>query len=132
MKISTKSRYGIRMLIDMYENMSESPMRLADIAQRQEVSQHYLEQVASDLKRAGIIYSVKGPQGGYFLSKDADEIIIGDVIRILEGDILLTDSHMQNDSILQQTINKSVYNKLNSRIKDLVDSISLKGLVERK
>lgn len=132
MKISTKSRYGIRMLIDMYENLDDCPVRLLDIAQRQNVSQHYLEQVASDLKRAGIIYSIKGPQGGYCLSKDADEIIIGDVIRILEGDIQLTDSHMQNESILQQTINKSVYDKLNGRIKDLVDSLSLKKLVDKR
>lgn len=131
MKLSTKSRYGLRMLIDIYHQTTENPTTLSSVAERQNVSVNYLEQVASDLKRAGFIYSVKGSNGGYFLSKDANEIIVGDVLKVLEGDVRVTDAFPQDESILQEVIRQSVYDKINTKIVNLVDSITLKDMVDK-
>lgn len=130
MKISTRGRYGLRMLIDMAFQTPASVVTLASIAKRQEVSSHYLEQVASDLKRAGYIYSIKGSHGGYKLAKKPNDIIIGDLLRLLEGDIRLTDKNVDKESILQQCIRESVYDILNEKIEGVVDSIALKDLLE--
>lgn len=129
MKISTKSRYGLRMLVDLYKHNKDVPITLASIAKRQEVSVNYLEQVASDLKRAGLVHSIKGSNGGYVIAKEPSEIIVGDVIRLLEGDVRLTDNFVKDETILQITIRQSVYDIVNSKIENLVDSISLEKLV---
>lgn len=131
MKLSTKSRYGLRMLIDIYNQPKENPTTLSSIAERQNVSVNYLEQVASELKRAGFIHSVKGSNGGYFLSKEADDIVVGDVLKILEGDVRVTDDFPKDESLLQQVIRQKVYDEINLKISNLVDSITIKDLVNK-
>ena len=91
MKISTRGRYGVRLLIDLAEHASEAHVSLAGIADRQQISARYLEQVAVILRRAGYIRSVKGASGGYTLARDPGGVIIGDVLRVLEGDMLIVD-----------------------------------------
>lgn len=129
MKLSTRGRYGLRVLIDLSLQPSSEVVTLASIAKRQEVSANYLEQVASDLKRAGYIHSVKGPQGGYKLIKKPQDIVVGDVLRLLEGDMRLTDIYQDNESILQECIRESVYDIINDKISHLVDSLTLKDLL---
>lgn len=129
MKLSTRGRYGLRVLIDLSLQPSSEVVTLASIAKRQEVSANYLEQVASDLKRAGYIHSVKGPQGGYKLIKKPQDILVGDVLRLLEGDMRLTDIYQDNESILQECIRESVYDIINDKISHLVDSLTLKDLL---
>lgn len=129
MKLSTRGRYGLRVLIDLSLQPSSEVVTLASIAKRQEVSANYLEQVASDLKRAGYIHSVKGPQGGYKLVKKPQDIVVGDVLRLLEGDMRLTDIYQDNESILQECIRESVYDIINDKISHLVDSLTLKDLL---
>ena len=131
MKLSTKSRYGLRMLIDINNQTEDAPTTLSSIADRQNVSVNYLEQVASDLKRAGFIHSVKGANGGYFLSKDAKDIIVGDVLKVLEGDVRVTDIFPKDESILQEIIRKYVYDEINHKIVNLVSSVSLEDLVNK-
>lgn len=131
MKLSTKSRYGLRMLIDICNQPKENPTTLSSIAERQNVSVNYLEQVASELKRAGFIHSIKGSNGGYFLSKEADDIIVGNVLKIMEGDIRVTDDFPKDESILQQMIRHKVYDEINLKISNLVDSITIKDLVDK-
>jgi len=131
MKLSTKSRYGLRMLVDLYKNKEDKPITLAAIADRQDVSVNYLEQVASELKRAGLVYSIKGSNGGYVMAKEPKDIIVGDVIRLLEGDVRLTDDFPKEETVLQETIRASVYDKINVKIKNLVDSITLEELVNK-
>ncbi|HOF85139.1 MAG TPA: Rrf2 family transcriptional regulator, partial [Treponemataceae bacterium] len=80
MKISTRGRYGVRLLIDLAEHADQSHVPLAQIADRQKVSARYLEQVAVILKRAGYIRSIKGASGGYTLSRNPVDIMIGDVL----------------------------------------------------
>ncbi len=131
MKISTRGRYGVRLLIDLAEHLDESHVSLASIAERQKISARYLEQVAVILRRAGYIRSVKGASGGYTLIKLPSEILVGDVLRVLEGDILIVDDVRpgETENALQRCIRSVVYNRLNIAISSLVDHITLCSMV---
>jgi len=91
MKLSTRSRYGTRMLLDIAENSNGSPVSVSDISKRLGVSVKYLEQLIRPLKRGGYLDSVRGPKGGHVLTKAPSEITVGEVVRLLEGGISLTD-----------------------------------------
>ncbi|MGE4554010.1 MAG: Rrf2 family transcriptional regulator [Desulfovibrionaceae bacterium] len=91
MKLTTRSRYGTRMLLDIARNGAEGPVRISDIAQRQKVSVKYLEKLIRELRLAGFIRSRRGPKGGHMLNVPAADIHIGDVVRVLEGDDALVD-----------------------------------------
>lgn len=84
-----------------------------------------------DLKRLGLVHSIEGSSSGYVIVKEPNEIIVSDVIRILEGDILLTDNSPKEETILQKTIRQSVYDVLNQRIEALLDSITLKDFISK-
>lgn len=87
MKLSTKGRYGLRAMIDLADYAEEAPQSIASIAARQSISDSYLEQLMAKLKKAGLITSIRGAQGGYVLAKDSREISVGDILRALEGDL---------------------------------------------
>lgn len=130
MKISTRGRYGIRLLIDLAENTKESHVSLASTAERKKVSNRYLEQVAVTLRRAGFIRSVKGASGGYTLARPPEEIIIGDVLRVLEGDMLVVDPPLPGvrENKLQRCVRAAVFDRLNSRIAGVIDHKTLASL----
>ena len=134
MKISTRGRYGLRLLLDLAEHSEENHVSLGEIAERQHISARYLEQVAVLLRRAGYIRSVKGASGGYALTRDPGGIIIGDVLRVLEGDMLLVDDLRpgETETKIQKCIRTVVYNRLNQQISDVVDRISLSSLIGSK
>lgn len=100
MKLSTKSRYGLRALIDLALYSQNGQVALHQIAARQNLSIKYLEQDFATLRKAGLVRSVKGAQGGYVLARPADQIRVGDIVQILEGDLSLVDLH---ESSGQQT-----------------------------
>ena len=85
MKLSTRSRYGARILVELARNQQDTPVQVGDISRRQNISVKYVEQLIRPLKKAQIISSVRGPKGGHFLSKDPATITLGDVVRIFEG-----------------------------------------------
>lgn len=85
MKVSTKSTYAIRAMLDLARRSDERPVRLEDIANRQQIPLPYLEQIFSKLKKGGLVQSVRGPQGGYLLAKHPEEISLADVVLTLEG-----------------------------------------------
>ena len=87
MKVSTRGRYALRLMIDLAENGGEGLVTLRDVAQRQEISVKYLEQIVSILGKAGLVRSSRGPQGGYSLSRPAEEYTMGDILRLTEGDL---------------------------------------------
>ena len=88
MKLSTKGKYGLKAMFELAVSGNEKdPVPLKYIANRQEISDQYLEQIFSSLKKAGLVKSVRGAQGGYFLSKPASEITVADILRVLEGDM---------------------------------------------
>ena len=88
MKISTKGRYGIKALIDLVMNSENESVTLKTISKRQNISERYLEQIFSALRKSGIIIGRKGAQGGYTLAKDPKEITISEILRVLEGESL--------------------------------------------
>lgn len=90
MKLSTRSRYGVRLVLDMALHRDEGPIRLGLISKRQGVPLKYLEQIIIPLKKAGYVVSVRGPKGGHLLAKPPEEVTVGEVVVLLEGGIELT------------------------------------------
>jgi Rrf2 family protein len=131
MKISTRGRYGIRLLIDLAEHINEPHVPLGVVAERQGISVRYLEQVAVILKRAHFIRSVKGASGGYALVRKPEDIVIGDVLRTLEGDMLVVDPPIPGviETRIQRCIRTVVFDKLNARIAEVIDRGTLASLV---
>ena len=131
MKISTRGRYGIRLLIDLAEHIDEPHVSLASIAERQSISARYLEQVAVILRRAGYIRSVKGASGGYTLARKPVDIVIGDALRILEGDMIIIDDLRpgEPESKLQHCVRTAVFDRLNKRIAKVIDSVTLASIL---
>ncbi|MDP3182023.1 MAG: Rrf2 family transcriptional regulator [Desulfobaccales bacterium] len=84
MKLTTKSRYGTRLMLDMAEHYNQGPIRLGDIAKRQDISAKYLEQIIIPLKKAHYVASVRGPKGGHILAKPPEEISVGEIVALLE------------------------------------------------
>jgi len=91
MKLSTRSRYGTRLLLDMAENYDNGPIHLIKIAQRQGISVKYLEQIIIPLKKAHYVKSVRGPKGGHILAKPPEEITVGEIVALLENGPSLTE-----------------------------------------
>ena len=84
MKLSTKSRYGTRLLLDMAQHYNQGPVQLGDIAKRQDISVKYLEQIIIPLKKARFIESVRGPKGGHVLARPPEEITVAEIVALLE------------------------------------------------
>ena len=112
MKISTKGRYGIRALIDLVINSECGSVTLKAISERQEISERYLEQIFSLLRKSGLIIGRKGAQGGYTLSKSPSEITIGEILRALEGESLLIDINNEDSNDIERFVNKVIGVKL--------------------
>lgn len=91
MKLSTRSRYGLRMVLDMAEHFSEKPVRTREIAARQNISVKYLEQILIILKKAALVTSVRGPKGGHMLTRPPEKITVGEVVSALEGKMCLSE-----------------------------------------
>lgn len=90
MKLSTRSRYGTRLILDMARNHGKNPIQLGEIARRQNISLKYLEQIIRPLKRANYIKSFRGAKGGHMLNKPPEQITVGEVVALLEGGTFLT------------------------------------------
>ena len=91
MRLSTKSRYGLRAMFDIAYNCGSGPAQIQDISRRQQISPRYLEQIFQNLKRAGLLTSKRGPQGGYALSRGAGEITVLEILKATEQDVMLVD-----------------------------------------
>ncbi len=91
MRMTTRSRYGTRMMLDIAFHGQNGPVRINEIARRQNLSVKYLEKLVRELKAAGLVNSKRGPKGGHSLSRPASEINIGEIVRVLEGGTALVD-----------------------------------------
>jgi len=133
LKVSTKGRYGLRALADLAVNSKGDPVSVASIAERQHISSNYLESIFSTLKKAGVIKSIKGVNGGYVLREDAQDIGIGDILRILEGDLSIIDSEGDDDELddgsLKLCIEHSVWDVVSNRIDQVVNSMTLEDII---
>lgn len=133
MKLSTKGRYGLRAMIDLADYSEEMPQSIANIAARQSISDSYLEQLMAKLKKAGLIKSIRGAQGGYVLAKDSKDISVGDILRALEGDLSpVKCGDLDGNSGCSGSdccVTKNVWKRINDSIQDAVDGITLYELV---
>lgn len=132
MKLSTKGRYGLRALIDLALYSENETVSIQSIARRQNISDSYLEQLMRKLRSAGLIVSVRGAQGGYKLARPVNEISVGDVLRALEGSLEAVTCGGEDNSCqgADLCVTKFVWERINSSIRDTVDSIKLSQLVE--
>ncbi len=134
MKISTKGRYGLRALIDLAEYSEIEPVSINSISARQGISERYLEQLMTMLKKAGLVKSIRGAGGGYVLAKAVEEISVGDVLRALEGSLEPVECAANNGEntceVAGGCVTKYVWQRINESINRTVDEISLKQLVE--
>ena len=85
MKLSTRSRYGTRILVDLARNSHQGPVQIGEISKRQDISVKYLEQLIRPLKQANLVNSVRGPKGGHLLAKNPADITLGQIVRLFEG-----------------------------------------------
>ena len=130
MKLSTKGRYGLRAIVDLAINGDKGPVPISSIADRQSLSESYLEQLMAKLKKAGLVTSIRGAQGGYCLARDASEISIGDILRALEGDINVDCVGLTKDGKIKcpqssLCVSKVVWRRINDAIAETVDALSL-------
>lgn len=134
MKITTKGRYGLRALIDLAKYSEIEPVSINSIATRQGISERYLEQLMTLLKKAGIIKSIRGAGGGYVLAKEMSEISVGDILRALEGSLESVECAgiSQEDSCetADVCVTKYVWQRINESINRTVNEISLEQLVK--
>ena len=135
MKLSTKGRYGLRAVIDIAINSQEEAVALSSIAERQNISMSYLEQLIAKLKKAGIVESKRGAQGGYLLAKSPDTISVGDILRALEGDLSPVDCAVLSEgtSTCQSSdlcVSKYVWKRISDSINSAVDALMLSELVD--
>ena len=133
MKISTKGRYGLRALIDLAQYSEIEPVSISSIAARQDISERYLEQLMTLLKKAELVKSIRGAGGGYVLAKGTGEISVGDVLRALEGSLEPVEctAFKEEDTCAAADgcVTKYVWQRINESINRTVDEISLKQLV---
>ena len=131
MKLSTKGRYGVKAMVDLAINYGEQPVSIKSISERQNISEYYLEQLFSSLRRAKLIKSVRGAQGGYILNRKPEEITIQDVLDVLEGPIevsnCLEDGACNN---IDCCATRLLWKKLKNSIDSVTSSINLKDIVD--
>ncbi len=125
MKISTRGRYGLRLLVDLAEHQSEGPVALSHVAHRQELSEKYLQQVALLLTRGGFLNSIKGAGGGYQLKDSPEKIFIYDVLTLLEGYISFEETTQGQESVIERVIRLHFYQKLDQEVRKVFEKVSL-------
>ena len=131
MKFSKKSRYGLRALIDLSMHSGTEYMVLGNIAERNNISPQYLEQVFASLRRAGIVKSIKGPQGGYLLNHAPEKITVADILKILEGTYHLEDEEVFEEDQVQGisiAIQKLVVDQVNQELDRILGNVTLADL----
>lgn len=135
MQISTRGRYGLRAMIDMALHASEGPMALRVIAERQGISESYLEQVFTSLRKSGLVRASRGAQGGYELNQQADQVTVGEILRSLEGPIVpvycVGESEGASCEREQYCITRSFWEELRDKINEFLDGTTLQDLADR-
>ena len=132
MKISTKGRYAVRMMLDLAANDAGEPIRLKDIARRQNISEKYLEQIISVLNKAGFVRSIRGPQGGYTLSREPREYTVGSILKLTEGSLNAVSCTSQGAAACSRTEcceTKPMWDRLDRMIDDFFEGITLEDLL---
>lgn len=137
MKISTKGRYALRVMIDIAIHSNGRCVSIKEIAGRQEISEKYLDQIFTVLSRSGLLRSTRGAQGGYTLTRDPEDYTVGMILRALEGDLAPVDCVAQGQSgsgpcpRAEQCVTWEVWAQIRDAVNGVVDHITLAELVRR-
>lgn len=134
MKISTKGRYALRMLLDLALHSSEGYVALKDIADRQDISKKYLEQIVPLMNKAGLLKTNRGYQGGYMLIKEPKDYTVGEILRVTEGSLapVACLDHPVNDcSRASSCMTLYIWEGLYKAITEYLDSITLQDIMDR-
>lgn len=132
MKISTKGRYALRLMLDIAEHGEDGPVSLRDVAKRQGISDKYLEQIIAVLNKAQYVKSIRGAQGGYILTKPLEEYTVGMILRVTEGSLApVACVEEQECERIDDCVMAQVWQKINTAVCEVVDSITLADLKNR-
>ncbi len=134
MKISTRGRYAVRVMLDLALHNTGENIKVRDIAKRQDISEKYLEQIISILSKAGYVHAIRGANGGYRLSDSPDKYTLGDILRLTEGSLvpvacLESDTNPCERSGFCETL--SVWKDLADAINNVVDNVTIGDLVNK-
>ena len=130
MKLSTRSRYGVRALLELAIDYNQGPLQIKTIAEREKISNKYLEQLISLLKTAGLVLSIRGPKGGYVLAKPPEEVKLSDVFRILEGPVTTFDCLIDKSYCTRcgDCLTKNIWLKMQEAINGVLGAVTLKDM----
>ena len=134
MKLSSRARYGTRMMLDMAQHYDEGPVRIGDIAKRQDISVKYLEQLVIPLKKANYVKSVRGPKGGHMLARLPEEITVGEIVKVLEGGINLSDC-IENPCICNKSstcLTRGLWEEATKAMYEKLNSVTLSEMIQRR
>ena len=134
MKLSTRGRYGTRIILDLALHRDEEPVLLKDIAQRQQISLRYVEHLITPLITGGIVWSTRGPKGGVSLAKHPEEIRLDEVIQLFEGSIAPVEC-VNNPNICIRSgfcVTRDIWSELKKAMSEILESTTLQDLVERQ
>ncbi|MGD6941026.1 cysteine metabolism transcriptional regulator CymR [Cytobacillus gottheilii] len=123
MKISTKGRYGLTIMIELARKHGEGPISLKVIAQNNDLSEHYLEQLIAPLRNAGLVKSIRGAYGGYILGREPQDITSGDIIRVLEGPISPVEGIED-----EEPAKRELWIRIRDAVKDVLDNTTIEDL----
>jgi len=137
MRLSTKGRYGVRAMFDLAMHSGDGAIALKSVAEREHISEKYLEHLFASLKKAGLIHSVRGAQGGYRLARPPEEITIGDIVRVLEGPVSPTECVVEDGSVercerASECVMRSVWCKVKKQIDEVLDGFTLAQICEEQ
>jgi Rrf2 family protein len=134
MKLTTKGRYGTRLMLDLALHYGNGPILLKDIAERQEISEKYLGQLIISLKASGLVVSTRGAHGGYMLAKDPSEITLKEIIQALEGSLALAECldvprvcHRVNTCVT-----RDILEEMSEKMVEVLESNTLKDMLNRE
>ena len=133
MRISTKGRYAVRLMLDLAMNSTGEPIRLKDVAKRQQISEKYLEQIISVLNKAGFVRSIRGPMGGYLLQRPVKDYTVGMILRQTEGSLAPVECVEESAGTCSREAGcaaRLLWKKINAAVNDVVDQTTLEDLVK--
>lgn len=133
LRLSTKGQYGVRAMFEIAKNYQRGPIKIRDIAEKQELSVSYLQQILNQLRREGLIHSHKGPGGGYVLSKGPADISVSRILRALEGPIAITrclDPGVAGCRRVEGCVARLLWKSLGEQIEQFLETISLRDLLK--
>ena len=132
MKLSTRSRYGTRLMLDLAQRYDEGPVQISDIAKREDISVKYLEQLIIPLKKVNFIKSLRGPKGGHMLAKSPDEITVGEIVKVLEGGIDLASCIEKPEECNKSSdcLTRGLWKEATKAMFDKLNSVTLSKMIE--